>query len=132
MRTLGEIIESARNGDKPSHEECYWAMLALDSLQNFDQHALMDLAGLERNRWDNCLVGVEAKAEQSFERVKRALKASPKDWVGWENDPANPDFQAMRRIALHIADLAIKGELPNQRRANNESTAQDRRGHRTD
>jgi hypothetical protein len=73
MRTLGEIITSAKDGKKPSYDECYWSMLALDALHHFDHHALLDLMSRYREGWDSPLIGVEAQAEESFRRIKGAL-----------------------------------------------------------
>ena len=42
-RTLVEIVEGAKDGERPTAEECYWAMLALDALTHFDRDALMRL-----------------------------------------------------------------------------------------
>lgn len=36
MRTLFEIVEGARDGQKPTHDECYFAMLALGYLLGMD------------------------------------------------------------------------------------------------
>lgn len=96
MRTLGEIIESAKDGQMPTHEECYWAILS-------------DLA----NR-PNKIFGPEWYWKESFNRRKRAYEKDPKTYVGPNNDPANPDYQKRREIALKICDKAMKGELPNQ------------------
>lgn len=37
MRTLGEIVNAANDGQVPSHEECFWALLALDRLKKSAQ-----------------------------------------------------------------------------------------------
>lgn len=100
MRTLGEIIESAKKGNKPSWDECYWAMLALDALHNFDSRALRNLAYKEKNPPNFS----KLQADESFRRCKAALAKSPKDWVGRNNDPANPEYQKRRNIALKLFD----------------------------
>lgn len=116
MRTLGEIITSAKDGHKPSHDECYWAMLALSALHHFDHHALLELVDNGQKSWDSPLVGVDARTERSFERFKSALDVAPDEYMGWDYAPSNPEYQKQRRIALKIADMAIKGELPNQKK----------------
>ena len=40
MKTLGDIIEMAKSGGKPSHDECYWALLAVEALSVLDSKAL--------------------------------------------------------------------------------------------
>ncbi len=99
MRTLLEIIDTARDGNKPTHDECYWAMLALDALWHFDKRSLEQLAH-EPNRFRT----PQSEVEESFNRAKRALNTSPQEWVGPNNDPANPDYQKQRRAAFRILD----------------------------
>lgn len=99
MRTLLEIIEDAKNGNMPTHEECYWAMLAIDSLAYFDHRALSQLAH-EPSRFRT----PEREAAESFRRNKTAYATSPKDWVGPTNDPANPDYHRLRKAAFKVLD----------------------------
>lgn len=40
MRTLKEIIESAKSGVIPTHQECYWALLATEHLRRLTTHLL--------------------------------------------------------------------------------------------
>lgn len=42
MRTLYEIINDAKDGNMPTHEECYWAMLCYDGLHNGDHRRLRE------------------------------------------------------------------------------------------
>lgn len=95
MRTLFEIIESAKDGNKPTHDECYWTMLALDALHNFDAQDVMEMKGCSE-------LGRDLRMNESFNRNKRALDTPPDKWVGWSNDPANPAYQRMRKIAFGI------------------------------
>ena len=97
MRTLFEIIDGAKSGEMPTHEECYWAMLALDALHTFDSMALIRLAEGPRE-----FMTPEWEHAESFRRIKLALSKSPKEWVGENNDPANPEYQRRRKIGLKI------------------------------
>lgn len=99
MRTLFEIIESAKSGQMPTHEECYWAMLALSALHVFDHMDLIRFAG--RGDKINPMF-VKWHAEESVRRYNIALNKSPKDYVGPNDDPSNPDVQARRKIELKI------------------------------
>lgn len=106
MRTLFEIIESAKDGSKPTHDECYWAMLALDALHNFDARDVMEMKSDSELRRD-------LRASESFNRNKRTLNIPPDKWIGWNNDPANPEYQRMRKMAFGIlakveADMATQ------------------------
>ena len=111
MRTLFQIIDGAKSGAMPSHEECYWAMLALSGLHHFDHNDLIKLAGREEESKGTHYIRAKWFAEESIRRFQIALNKSPKDYVGWEEDPFNPDVQARRRIFQKIMEkLAGKGE----------------------
>jgi hypothetical protein len=105
MRTLYEIIEAAKSGNKPTHDECYWAMLALSALSFFDKRDLREIAHGKVNK----IMTPEWRANESWNRWKRALDKSPKEWVGPNNDPANPDYQKMRKAGLALLDKVMKG-----------------------
>jgi len=105
MRTLLEIIDSAKSGQMPTHEECYYAMLALSALHYFDHRALLGLVDEKHSqKW-----WIELQSDESFKRFKVALDKSPKDWIGWEEDPANPEYQQRRNIGIKLFDKALKG-----------------------
>ncbi len=104
MRTLFEIIDSAKSGQKPAYEECYWAMLALVALHTFDSMSLSRLVEHPNSKF----ITPKSEFEESWRRAKTALNKSPKEWVGPNNDPANPDYQKMRNIGLKIIDKLIE------------------------
>lgn len=96
MRTLFEIINSAKDGQMPAYEECYWAMLAFSHLHYFDHSAILRLGK------GTPLAIPEFQAKESLRRFKAALEISPREWVGWNNDPANPEYQKEREIGRDI------------------------------
>lgn len=95
-----EITEAAKDGQMPTHEECYWAMLALDALHCFEHMDLMRLAAEPPNLFNN----PKRRYEEAFKRAKRALSADPKTWMGPDNDPSNPARQQERAMCKRIAD----------------------------
>ena len=99
-RTLVEIVEGAKDGERPTAEECYWAMLALDALTHFDRDALMRLID-ESAR-------VEIAANESLRRFKQAMQIEPRAYMGWSNDPANPEYQKGRQMAQRILEKIAK------------------------
>lgn len=105
MRTLFEIIESAQDNRPTTHEECLYAMLVIDALWHFDRRDLRNLA------FDNTKVPVRVLAKESFARCKKALQIDPKVYLG-SNDPANPDYQRMRKALLAEFEkrMALKEE----------------------
>jgi hypothetical protein len=94
VRTLGEIIELTRNGERPDYDELRYAICALDALSTFDSHGLQRASNIE---WG-----------ESFNRWKQALGKSPKDWIGWNNDPENPEFLARRRLVIKFTKKVMK------------------------
>jgi len=39
-----------------------------------------------------------------------------KEWLGWNNDPENPDYQRFHAIGSKLVEKALRGELPNQKK----------------
>lgn len=99
MRTLSEIIESAKEGTMPTHEECYWAMLTYESMLNIDHRQLREVLMTEKPIPESFR---KIKAENSFNMYKNALNKPPKDWMGPNNDPSNPEYQKRRQISIKI------------------------------
>jgi hypothetical protein len=45
----------------------------------------------------------------------KALNKSPKEYLGWNNDPENPEYQKFHAMGSRLVDKALRGELPNQK-----------------
>lgn len=107
--TLGEIIEAVRSGQRPAYDDLVYAICALDAMLTFDRKALMRLAEAE-NECKKPFLSYSAifQWEESFNRCKAATEKPPKEWVGWNNDPANPEFQKRRAAALKLFYRAAK------------------------
>lgn len=105
MRSLIDIVESAKDGKMPTHDECYWAMLALSHLHYFEAN---DLRTITTGKDD---IRSKMTAEEAFRRRKIAFDKSPKDWVGWSNDPSNPEYQKMRATAFKVFEKATGTSL---------------------
>jgi hypothetical protein len=102
MRTLFEIVDGAKDGQRPTYDECYWAMLALSALLAFERDTIHKMLKEEVGPFNR-----EYYANQSLKRNQEAFKISPQQYVGWSNDPANPDYQRERRIFKKIADKVL-------------------------
>lgn len=105
MRTLYEIISAAKDGEKPSYDELLYALVALEALFTFDHNFIVSLPSEPAHQKN-----LELWAEESFQCVKRAMEKSPKDWLEWNNDPANPEYQRRRKAALKLADRVLRAE----------------------
>ena len=102
MRTLSEIIDSAKDGSETTHEECLYALLAYSALHYFASSSLRRLAH-EPSRFRT----VEGEAEADFKRFKVALAKSPKEFVGWNNDPANPEHVKFVKMGRKLVDKLV-------------------------
>jgi len=111
MRTLGEIINSAKLNEEVSNEELLYAVCAMDALMTFDSMALMKLAEGEREGKKKILTFNPIwQHTESFARMKRALDKSPKEFVGWNNDPKNPEVVENRKKAIAFANKFFSKE----------------------
>lgn len=118
-RSLSEIIEEVKTNKRPAYDELRYAVLALESLRWFTLSALRDLAEYERAHPDKVGFLIHSagwQLEEDFQRVKRAMRSQPKNWVGKDNDPENPEYQKFHAMAIKLAEKALAGELPNQKK----------------
>ena len=104
MKTLLEIIDEVKDNGKPSYEDLWWAILALDGLHHFDHDALRRCAAKPDKFFNN----PEHQFDESFKRNKLAFSRPPKDWVGEAFDPNNPDYQAQRKAFKALADKFLE------------------------
>jgi hypothetical protein len=110
MRTLDEIIEAIKTNQPVTHDEAIYSVLVLTSVANDLSYKFGDLLC---NGWSDFKKELFKKQKTSM--YNRALNNPPDKFMGWDNDPRNPDYQKFHAIGLKIADKAIKGELPNQK-----------------
>ena len=103
MHTLIEIIEMIKDGGEPTREELYYTVLALEALSVFDGRALQRLAEKESK-----FITPQQQFEESWNRWKRAYAKSPKEWVGWDNDPHNPERQKEREFHKKLYNKVVE------------------------
>jgi hypothetical protein len=109
MRSLGEIIEDARSGGSPDAEELKYAVCAMSGLMVFDRSAFMSLAEAEEKGQKPFLTrSAKWQWEEHFRRHKTAYEKDPKDWLGWNNDPANPECLARQAAAKRLLKKVAK------------------------
>ena len=110
MRTLSEIISAAKSNEPVDVEELRYALCALEGLASFDSMELRRLAEEKKpSTW--------SRYELSFHRWKAALSKSPKEWLGSQYDPANPEYQKRRIAANKLMNAALAGKLPPSKEA---------------
>ncbi|ARC67380.1 hypothetical protein B14_200169 (plasmid) [Bacillus licheniformis] len=79
MRLLSQIIDDLVSGERPSHEECYKALLVYRFMLNIDHRLYREELMKEKRdpEWIR-----KKKAETSFNMYKGALSSSPNEWLG--------------------------------------------------
>ena len=107
-KSLGEIINAVRDGERPDYDDLRYAICAMEALTTFDRMAFMKLAGAEKEGKKPFMVtSAEWQWEEHFNRHKRARAKPPREYVGSNNDPDNPEFQKRRDLANKIMDAAL-------------------------
>lgn len=108
MRTLGEIIDAVKDGERPDYEELRYACCALDALLTFDGMALSDLAVAEQNKKKPILVySAVYQYKERFNRLKIALNTDPKNYIKWDNDPDNREYLKRREKSIKLVDKIV-------------------------
>lgn len=101
MRTLFDIIESAKSNQPMTTEEARCALCAMDGLSTFDRMAIRRLAAKDE--------GAMRVAEGMHTRWHNALSLTPRAYLGETYDPANPDYQSRRKASLKLFEkIAVK------------------------
>lgn len=94
-RTLLEIIERCREGQMPTQEEGYLAILALTSAIYFAHNSLKSVA--DDPKWAN----FEYRERQST--YAAMLGVSPRHYLG-DNVPGNPGYDYVQDVANKLYD----------------------------
>jgi len=111
VRTVSEILEAAKSGgDWPTHEECFWAMQALEAAWMMTSRKYREQVFTPRTE-----ALAKTLCENDFQMGKGLMSAEPKTWLGPDRDYSNPENRRRREISVRLYETALKGELPNQR-----------------
>jgi hypothetical protein len=103
MKSLNEIINAVRDGERPDYDDLRYAICAMEALTTFDRMAFGKLADAERaGKKPFMNTSAQWQYEEHFGRHKRAGGKPPKEYVGWNNDPDNPEFLARRGFAKKV------------------------------
>ena len=103
MRTLFEIIECAKGEgiDHCTKEELYWALRALDGLSTMTRSDFRKVVHRPSK-----IVTPEHILEENFQLVKRTINTDPQKWIGADNVPGNPEYDAHRKMSFNILRMA--------------------------
>ncbi|MFK0309686.1 hypothetical protein ACIQUF_00435 [Pseudomonas sp. NPDC090233] len=105
MKTLGEIIEAAKSGERPDYDDLRLAVCAMDGLMTFDRQAIWKLAeGEEKGKKPFLIWSSVWQRDEQFQRIKRAMATDPKSYLGASYDPDSPAVQERRRMSIAIME----------------------------
>lgn len=108
MKTLGEVIEAARSGERPEYDELRMAVCAMDLLMTFDRQAIWKLAAAESEKKKPFLVNSAIwQRDENFGRVKRAMDKLPSEYLGASHNPDSPEVQERRRMSIGLMNMLI-------------------------
>lgn len=110
MRNTSEIIEDCKLNNPVDNDELRYSAIALTSLIN------MALSTLNIFYKDDMKIFDKMRIENVHNSYKSVLDKSPKDWLGWDNDPENPAYQKFHAMGSRLIEKALKCELPNQKK----------------
>lgn len=107
MRTLYEIIKDVKDNKSPDYEELRYALLVYESMFNMNTITLRSILSSDREipkpikdlMWEN-----------SYKMAHTALNQSPKEYLGWNNDPENPDYQKFRQAGNELIEKILSGQ----------------------
>lgn len=110
MRNMSEIIEDCKLNKPVDNTELRYSVIALTNLVNM---AISALNGFYK---DDIKIFEKMRIENIHNAYRTVLNKSPKDWLGWDSDPENPEYQRFHEMGNKLVDKTLKGELPNQKR----------------
>ena len=105
MRNLSDIIEDCKTNKRPEYDELRYSVLVLTSILNMDHRVLRE--ELLREKETPKFIR-EMRAKNSFDMYHTALNKSPKEYLGWNNDPENPDYQKFHAAGNKLLDKVIQ------------------------
>lgn len=104
MRSICEIIADAKEGKIPTHEECYWTMLALSSMRHFSNRTLESLAeSMDKNKNLILSCGIHLKSQEYlYDLHFKQVKSDPKEWLGAAGNPFSEENKKWRDLGRTI------------------------------
>lgn len=98
MRPLVEIIESLKDGEKPTYDELYFSLLVVNNLSTMD---ITTIREIQANK-NQLRFTMFPPYDECHNRWHRALNADPQVYLGPNNTPGNPEHDRFRRMAKNI------------------------------
>ena len=105
MRILADIVEDVKCNKKPDYEELRYAVLVYSFMLNMDHRNLIECLTSEK---EMAPFIKKLKVDNSQKMYHDALNKSPKEYLGWNNDPENPEYQKFHEMGSKLVDKIIQ------------------------
>lgn len=104
MRSIKEIVEAVENNETVTDEEMRLALCSLNRLITFDRMAFIALYQAEKGGKLSTTTksSPEWQCREHLRRVGKAFEKTPDQWLGWENNPENPDYRECRQKSIAL------------------------------
>jgi|GEM_PF-3544846 hypothetical protein len=116
-RDICSIVADAKDGKIPSHEECFWTMLALSSMLHFSRRTLESIAEKlddEKKLQLTCKIHLRSLDSVHDERFKW-MKAIPQEWLGAMGNPFSEENKVFRDMGYKIIKNATGIDLKEEK-----------------
>ena len=110
MRKAIDIIIDAKDGKMPSHEECYYTLLALASNSHFLERSLIEIEEAFLSSDKKGVFVSKMQANGIRKRQKQFRDQDPLLYLGAWHDPLNESGKPFREMADRIFKKIINRE----------------------
>ena len=103
MRTLEKIIDSVRSNEDVDNEELKYALLAMLKLH---AKCVNEIDMVLSKKPSDAFHAIYLLAITNDRQERNAYGTPPDAWIGWQNDPRNPTYQALWK-SFKLSAVAI-------------------------
>ena len=105
-RQICAIVSDAKDGIIPSHEECYWTMLALSGMLYHRNRRMESIEECAEKHIDDVPLSIYLNAKGVRKESFNWMKSNPKHWLGAMGNPFSEENKKMKRIGRNIIKKA--------------------------
>lgn len=114
MRNLSDIIEDCKINGRPDYDELRYSLLVMTGVLNMVNSELAQIY-VSGELPHPIKRQIALKGGGVCNMYHAALNKPPKEYLGWNHDPENPEYQRFHAMGNKLVEKALKGELPNQK-----------------
>jgi len=112
-KTLDQIIDDVQDNKKVSNEDLRYSILVLNSLLNLSSQSLRELHRgeilVKEGKKKKIIIHDPIyHSEENFRRSKQAMSMNPRDYLGWDNLPENPEYRKRIKTGRKLIDKIYK------------------------